>query len=286
MGKLENSIRELVLYHSKRAAAEVFGDMPAHIRQIRKDLRAIEKSVETLATQIRKLEEARLREMAVPPASDEATDSARVTKRTLKALRQGFDLTQAEMAKLLEVAPVTVTSWETDKTKPRQSNLAQIITLRGMEQEEVDKALGRPTVPSAPTPRQLRKLREEMGLTQGDLASLLDVSHTAVTSWEAGRTVPGRQARAGLDNVQNMTRADVSERLGRDVAIIVPSDIPMRNELSPTEVRTIRQELGLSQRELARRLGVTTNSICNWETARSTPRVRSVRALLALRASA
>ena len=56
-----------------------------------------------------------------------------------------------------------------------------------------------------------------------------------------------------------------------------------RKALTPEQVRDIRGGLGLSQKELAAKLGVSANSVGNWETGATTPRRKSVEKLLAIR---
>lgn len=41
--------------------------------------------------------------------------------------------------------------------------------------------------------------------------------------------------------------------------------------MSPNEIQELRKRLGLTQRELAERLGVCKQSVCNWETGRKVP---------------
>jgi DNA-binding transcriptional regulator YiaG len=53
--------------------------------------------------------------------------------------------------------------------------------------------------------------------------------------------------------------------------------------LSPEEIRSIREAAGLSQRALSKKLGVSVNSISNWETGSTSPRQESVRKLLGMR---
>jgi len=127
MGKVEDALRDLIYYHGKRAAKEVLGELPGQVRDARRTLRDVQSSVEELTAQVRELNAARKRDMAVPPAEEEQVERARFDRRTLKRVRRRFDLTQEELAELLEVSPVTVTSWETAKSRPRKSNLAQII---------------------------------------------------------------------------------------------------------------------------------------------------------------
>ena len=282
MGKVEDALRDLIQYHSKHAAVEVVGDMPSQLRSARKGLRALQRAVEKLSADVRLLLEVRQREMAVPPAAEEQMKKVRFTKRTLKALRQKFDLTQEELAKLLEVSPVTVTAWETSKSRPRASNLAQIVTLRGMDQAAVDRGLERKPAPGPVKPAQIKRLRRKLGLTQADTARLLDVSGAAVTSWETGKTAPSRENRIALAALRGQSREEADRKLGRQAAAGGPGG-PSGADMPPANVKAIRTALGLSQKELADKLGVSANSVSNWETGRSRPRRSTVRKLLDLR---
>ncbi len=283
MGKVEDALRDLILYHSKRAATEALGDMPAQVRRARRGMRALQKAVEELSAQVRKLLEARRREMAVPPAPEAETGKVRFTKRTLKSLRQRFDLTQQELAKLLEVSPVTITSWETGKSRPRKANLAPIVTLRNMAPPQVDEALGRAPAPRLLTPQQLKRLRKKLSLTQAGLAKLVGVSTASVTSWEAGKTAAGRDSRRVIAELKKALRGQVDERLGRRPAAPARTPRAGGGAPSPAQIKAIRTKAGLSQRQLARKLKVSVNSVSNWETGRSVPRSRTVQKLLSLR---
>lgn len=283
MGKVEDALRDLVRYHSKRAAAEALGKVPAQLRRMRHEMRGLQKAVGELSVQVRALLEARRREMAVPPASQEQATKARFSRRTLKSIRQRFDLTQQEMAKLLEVSPVTITVWETGKSRPRKANLAQIITLRTMDQAQVDGALGRESAPRAVKPEQLKRLRRRLSLTQAELAGLVGVSTAAVTSWETGKTAPSRQTRCVLVKLKGTPRTQVNERLGRRKGIRRGPAPRGGSQLSAKEIKAIRKAAGLSQRQMAARLRVSANAVSNWETGRSVPRGANVEKVMSLR---
>jgi transcriptional regulator with XRE-family HTH domain len=45
---------------------------------------------------------------------------------------------------------------------------------------------------------RLRKAREDVPLTQAELASLLEVGQTTVSAWESGRAVPRDNLRPGI----------------------------------------------------------------------------------------
>ncbi len=293
MAKVEEALRQLVQHQSRRVAANALGKMPAQLRAARRDIRALEKAVAQLVADVTGLLAARRREMPVPPAPEEELGKVRFTKRTLRSLRERFDLTQEELARLLQVSPVTVTAWETAKSRPRKANLAQIVALRAMGQAQVDAALGREAAPAAVKPPQMKRLRKRLALTQSDLAKLLGVSTASVTSWEAGKSEPGRENRRSIAQLRGLTRKEASQRMGRS------SERPGRPErasksapraarkgaagLSPADIRAIRQKAGLSQGALARLVRVSANSVSNWETGRTAPRRAAVQKLLDLR---
>ncbi len=283
MGKVEDALRDLIRYHGKRAVVEMLGDLPAQLRQARRDIRGVQKAVEELAAQVSTLLAARRRGMAVPPAPREEAEKVRFSRRTLRGIRHRFDLTQQELARLLEVSPVTVTAWETGKSRPRKANLAQIVTLRDMDQAQVDKALGRESVPQLIRPDRLKKLRDRLALTQSELADLIGVSTASVTSWETGKTTPSREMRRKIDEVRHVSRSQVDERLGRGGAAR-PRGARRGAPPSSDEIRQMRFRVGLSQRRMAERLGVSANTISNWETGRTAPRGATLQRLTSLQA--
>ena len=285
MGKLDVALRDLIIHRAKRVVKEVVRDLPSQVRGAGRQMRALEKLVVELTKQVERLKEARRKEAPISPATETELEKARFTKRTLPALRKRFGLTQQQMAALLEVSPLTVGSWERGKTKPAGENLARLIALRSAAQEQVDAALGRQPAPPAMSPEQIKRLRGKLGLTQGRLANLLGVSSAAVVAWEGGRSVPGESNRRALAKMLDMGMEEVGGRLGRKKAEAAGkgSKEEKGKALTPEQVREIRTRLGLSQKELAAKLGVSANSVCNWETGKTTPRGKSIEKLLAMR---
>lgn len=283
MGKVEDALRDLIYYHGKRAASEVLGNLPDQVREARNQLRELQRAVEEMAAEVKELSAARRRNMAVPPAEEEEVEKARFDKRTLKGVRRRFDLTQQELAELLEVSPVTVTSWETGKSRPRRSNLAQIVTLRSMDQKAVDEALSREHLPASLSPTEIKRIRSKLDLTQAELAELLGVSSAAVTSWETGKTQPSRANRKALLELAETEKVVVDAKLGRQQLVgVEPDSAAATDVLSPDRIRAIRKQAGMSQRELAAELDVSINTISNWETGRTSPRRKSMEKLLAM----
>ena len=281
MGKVEEALRELVQYHGRRAASHVLGKVPALVRQLRREVRDLRKEARQLQADVKALTSAHQQEMAVPPAPEEDLASVRISPRSLKSMRKRFGLTQQELARLLEVSTVTVTTWESGRSRPRKANLAQIVTLRGMSQSEVDAALGRSAAPPSVKPEDLKRLRKKHQLTQAELAVMLGVSPASVTSWEAGKTEPREKNRSAIAELASRLREEAAKRSADGAGAGAPApDGP----LSADGIKALRQQAGLSQKELARQVGVSVNSVSNWETGRTAPRAASVRKLLELAA--
>jgi len=282
MAKVEDALRDLIIYHARRTVREMIGQMPVQLRQMRRDTRNLEKAVEELTRQMRRLAELKEGETTVPAASIAEVERARFSKRTLKSIRKRLDLTQQELARLLEVSHATVAAWESGRTRPRKTHMGRIVALRDMERAEVDKALGREGMAPAVSPDLLKRLRKRLNLTQTELARLVGVSTATVTSWETGKSEPARDRRKAIADLRRMKREQVDEQLGRRRAP-ESEGLPVGEQIRE-EVKQTRQALGLSQKALAEKLGVSTATIWNWEAGNSAPRARNLERLRALAA--
>ena len=103
----------------------------------------------------------------------------------------------------------------------------------------------------------LRKRRLDLGLLQQDLAERLGVVRSTVRNWEANRSQP--------------TPCFVP----RIIAFLGYAPSAM---LTPCEgLAETRKTLGLTRRQLAKRLGVDEDTLASWEAGRSRPRKKSLK---------
>ena len=103
-------------------------------------------------------------------------------KRTVSALRK----TVAVLARL-------GTEWQTE----RQAQRAKLVVVP----EEVKAA--------RVSPRLIKKLRARLGITQGELATLVGVSGSAVGAWEYGKAKPEGHNREALVALRKLGRREV-----------------------------------------------------------------------------
>jgi transcriptional regulator with XRE-family HTH domain len=122
------------------------------------------------------------------------------------------------------------------------------------------------------SPERLREARVRAGLSQGDLASLVGVSQTAISTWESGTARPREGARRRLLAalaLRDDTSTVSTEEL-HDVS---------RPRVVPEQLRDARIRAGLSQGDLALRIGVSQATVSTWENGTSQPRTNSADAL-------
>lgn len=103
----------------------------------------------------------------------------------------------------------------------------------------------------------IKKLRINQGLTQRQLAEMVNVEQTAVSKWETGVSVPSRETEIKLAEIFNVS---LDQLAGRENIII--STEPDNN------IKKIRESKGMKQDELARLLNVTQGAVSGWETGR------------------
>ena len=215
MAKADDVLKEMILFHGKKAAREVVGDLPAQVRDARRDIRSLQKDIASLMKKVDKLLQATSEKPPVPAASQDEVEKARFTKRTLPAIRKKFGLTLKDLAKLLEVSPLTVSTWEQEKAKPRAKSLAKIIALRSMTQKEIDAALGREGAAATMSAQEIRELRKGRGLSRAEFAKMLGVSASAVMTWEQGKSTPRGQNLEALARLQRRRRSKGKVREGK-----------------------------------------------------------------------
>ena len=97
----------------------------------------------------------------------------------------------------------------------------------------------------------------EWGISIGDLADILGVGRSLVSNWENGKAVPhsGRLKR-------------LSEWFAEDI----PNGLVKRDESISGRLRKRRLEWGVTQLELAERLGVSESTVSAWEAGRTLPK--------------
>ena len=72
---------------------------------------------------------------------EEELEGVRFSARSVKAQRARLKLSAKDYGKLVGVSGLTIYSWESGKTRPRQKQLAGLVAVRGLGKREALKKL-------------------------------------------------------------------------------------------------------------------------------------------------
>ncbi|MDP9371942.1 MAG: helix-turn-helix domain-containing protein [Chloroflexota bacterium] len=117
---------------------------------------------------------------------------------------------------------------------------------------------------------RLRRLREQAGLSQRDLAIAVGVTAQMVYRWERAGVIP---TAARLPQLAATLRAPPDALFGQAAHDV--GERPAESEAAaPASLRALREAAGLSQWQLAVRLGVTEGVVSRWEAGDRQPNAR------------
>jgi transcriptional regulator with XRE-family HTH domain len=200
-------------------------------------------------------------------------ETPRATRPALRAARMAAGLTILALAHKARVHPYTVRAWESGTACPRRQSMDFIASALRVEPATLDPECWKTRTAQhtdSTIGAILRRLRQEKGLTQREVAEAVGVSQGVVAHWENGRCAPsprrmGRLAALLGDAVLVMSTAE--------------AQVARRDEKS---LGAIRRRSGMSQRDVARFVGVARATVGHWETGRRRPSNASMDALAAL----
>jgi len=111
---------------------------------------------------------------------------------------------------------------------------------------------------------EVKSIRSALGMTQYEIAAKLKIKETRYKNWEQGRV---KTPSAFIKKI----RALLPTAAPRKTAEAPASDAAASRTaaksaaIQPKELQALREELGLSRREMANALNIKKNRYCNWE---------------------
>jgi transcriptional regulator with XRE-family HTH domain len=187
---------------------------------------------------------------AIFAALDQAQEEQADPQNDFRELRRAAGLRMKELAKLSGIDRKTIRSVENRDMRPKPRTLKK---LRG--------ALA--VLPQGLRVAEIRERRLAFRMTKQELCDEAGVANETLRRIENG------------ENYRVSTLRRLNEALARQAKEnVAETAIP-----SGKEIREQRRDLGLSQRELARRSGVGENTVLRFEMGRATPKLATVRAI-------
>lgn len=125
----------------------------------------------------------------------------------LRKLRREKNLTQTELANLLNVSNGAIAMWETEK---RQPDLDMVSKIASYFNVSVDYLIGREQEKNM---NKFKELRKKAGLTQIEFAQKLNVDQSTISKWEQDKAIPDIQTLVQLASFFNVS---VDYLMGRE----------------------------------------------------------------------
>ena len=180
-------------------------------------------------------------------------------------LRKEQGLNQKELAKKIGVSRSALSLYEIDRREPDLETVKKIASLFGVTTdyllgaEEGNTMIG----------KRINELRKSSGMTQEELGKKLGVIKQTVSSWENDSSEPNHAATIALAKLFGVTTDYLlgaeGDAMGTEEKINEIAQRVGRN------IRSIREQAGLSQREFAEGFGVSAGAVGMWETGRREP---------------
>ena len=142
MGRLETTLKEEILRLSKKQIRVLLGPHVAEVRRVGK------RRIGDLQTEVSRLKGERAKDKArskvaaaVKSVSSKKGTRARLSPGLIKKLRKRLNISQPELALLVDVSPAAVGFWETGKSSPRPDTKARLVALRSLGRRDVKRLL-------------------------------------------------------------------------------------------------------------------------------------------------
>jgi DNA-binding transcriptional regulator YiaG len=195
---------------------------------------------------------------------------------SLATVRRRAGLTGRALARLVAVAPTTLSMWETAGVRVPSGVAAELARVLDTD---VTTLAAHPSLSAAvPDPRPLRRLRRESGMSQREAAAYLRIALGTLARYEAGeRRVPVAVARR-MAVVYRRATAEVVDSCGIELPPLPPGP-RWRPRDVPAGIRAARVSTGLTRAALGRAVDRSGQTVRAWDTGCRLPGPRTCRRL-------
>jgi DNA-binding transcriptional regulator YiaG len=135
---LKEEIRRL----ARREIKAEIGSTKGAVAQFRRDIAKLKRLLQSQQRELALLKAQDRKRSGQPQAKgEEALEGVRFSARSVKAQRTRLKLSAADYGKLVGVSGLTIYSWESGKSRPRQKQFAGLVAARGIGRREAMKRL-------------------------------------------------------------------------------------------------------------------------------------------------
>jgi DNA-binding transcriptional regulator YiaG len=135
MPNIAKVLKDEVQRLAKKVVTTETATMRKQAAQYRRDIAALKRQVDDMQRRLNFIEKQETKRVAAP-AEPDAAENARFSRKGLVSHREKLGLSAADYGKLLGVTGQSVYSWEQGRTRPRPTQLAKIVEIRGIGKRE------------------------------------------------------------------------------------------------------------------------------------------------------
>lgn len=180
--------------------------------------------------------------------------------------RKKLGLSQEELAEKLNISQKSISKYELGNRKPQYKVLVRMAEYFGVT---TDYLLGLAKGGNTMLGKRINELRKSSGMTQEEFGKKLGVIKQTVSSWENDLSEPNHAATIAIAKLFGVTTDYLlgaeGDAMGTEEKINEIAQRVGRN------IRSIREQAGLSQDEFAEGFSVKQPTVANWETGKKQP---------------
>ena len=136
MPNMSGVIKAGIVRLSKKEAKAATTQLRKASVQYRSDIAKLKKLLGQQDKKIKLLSKQTQQDGQPQAASDDPLEGIRFSAKSVKAQRQRLGLSALDYGKLVGVSPLTIYNWEHGSSRPRQTQLAALIAVRGIGKRE------------------------------------------------------------------------------------------------------------------------------------------------------
>ena len=134
MGKIEETLKAEISRLAKKDVKAIIRPLKQQVVDLKKEVAGLKKAnaaqEKELKEATRKLDALYTPEVLLTNVDTAPLDKTRLSPGLIRKLRKKLKITQADLARMVGVSPITIGNWETGKVKPKPEYKAKIIALR------------------------------------------------------------------------------------------------------------------------------------------------------------
>lgn len=206
--------------------------------------------------------------LGVTDSTENAPESsvARKFGNRLRDLRVSEGITQLQMAVNLDTSKSNISKYEAGTVEP---GMAKINEIARFFKVTTDYLFGMETGGNTMLGKRINELRKSSGMTQEEFGKKLGVIKQTVSSWENDLSEPNHAATIAIAKLFGVTTDYLlgaeGDTMGTEEKINEITQRVGRN------IRSIREQAGLSQRDFAEGFGISNGAVGMWETGKRQP---------------